>query len=95
MSIFRLRGKRPGSVVHVPFETHWHTLQVIHADGRTELADFPDMGNHERLGSALFGDVPNPKHVLEWAQSMGYEVDDLSLELLVGRWEIQVLKRYP
>lgn len=77
----------------------WYHLFVIFPGGRVEtfasslyengfLKEFP--------GQSAFGDhIFNPLFVLYLAKVLGYEVAALSLELLIGRWELEGKRSYP
>lgn len=61
-------------------------VQLPNGDRRFE-ADFPM--NEEAPGSPCVDHAPNPRHVMSWATRAGWHVEDLSLELMVGRWELE------
>lgn len=67
----------------------WYNLELWTPEGMHSI-EFPDMGNYEKLGSPYVDHVPNPKHVVLWAESMGYELDEMSLEVMIGRWALEV-----
>lgn len=50
-------------------------------------ADFPM--DEDAPGSPCVDHAPNPRHVMSWATRHGWHVEDLSLELMVGRWELE------
>lgn len=79
-------------VVTVELYIKWYGVYVVSAptDGsRVQRVSFPDMGSYETLGSPYVDHAPNPRHVCAWAEQMGYVVDDLSLEMMIGRWELE------
>jgi hypothetical protein len=74
-------------IVSVPTDgSKWYRLTVTYWDGTTEQVSFPDEGDYETLGSPYLDHAPNPRHVWRWAERMGYDVDDASLEAITGRW---------
>lgn len=78
----------------------WYTLHLVHPDGRVEEVCFP--GADDRFpdsmvtpGASGFCDhVPNPTEVQRMAEHLGWEVDQCSLEMMVGRWEIEYRNNY-
>lgn len=80
-------------VVTVEAYCKWYCLWVRFKD-RVEEAEFPDEGEYKTLGSPYLDHAPNPRHVVRWAKRMGYVIDDLALELIVGRWELEAGRRY-
>lgn len=62
----------------------WYDLYLIHADGKVEAIPFPDMS-----GISSYRDhVPNPLAVTMLAAKRDYYLCPQSLEIMVGRWEI-------
>lgn len=79
--------------VTVPMASKWYWLFVLHPDGRLVKHDFGVLEGFEPKGQPYFVDhVPNPHAVDGWARSMGYYVDDVAMDMLVGRWEIEVVE---
>lgn len=74
-------------IIKVKFEHKWYGLEVHHPNGKTEYVDFPDEPNMG--GSPYVDHAPNPLHVAHWAHRMGYAIDVLSLEMMIGRWELE------
>jgi hypothetical protein len=67
----------------------WYHLILIKPDGAIEKMEFPDMGLYEDLGSPWLDHCPNPAHVVAYAREHDYYVDNMSLELIIGRWTLE------
>lgn len=81
-------------VLTVEVYCKWYDLFIVHPSGRIEGVPFPDEGKHGVSGPPYVDHVPNPRHVVHWARREGVTVDDLSLEIMIGRWELEVGDRY-
>lgn len=69
----------------------WYGLQLLHENGRIEEIPFPDE-DWIKPGEIPFADhVPNPHVVQRFADKKGYLLDDQAFEMMVGRWELEVL----
>lgn len=82
------------TIVKVPFESKWYGLDIHRPNGEVDEVEFPDMEDYDRLGPPYLDHAPNPRHVYRWALSKGYRIDPLSLELIIGRWEIEYGNSY-
>lgn len=70
-------------VVTVEAYTKWYGLYVVRPDAQVEEVPFP---THETL-TPYIDHVPNPAVVEAWAEANGYEVDEMALEMMIGRWQ--------
>jgi hypothetical protein len=61
----------------------WYDLQLVHPDGRIERVLYPENLDGE---SSFIDHVPNPKAVVKFAKEKGYEIDELALQAIKGRW---------
>jgi hypothetical protein len=82
-------GDRP--VITVEYYIKWYTLFVVHHDGRvTELDYQPDLEDEfiSRYGESAYGDhVFNPRFVVFLADRLEMDVDEIALEVIIGRWQ--------
>jgi hypothetical protein len=87
----------PGDVTIVTVEHYekWYGLFLVHAfGGCVEEIPFPSE-DEDCAGKTPYVDhVPNPVVVDRMAHRLGYLVDPLSFEVMVGRWEIEVAGNY-
>ncbi len=78
----------------VPLESKWYHFELHHEDGTVELLDFGVLDDCQPVDPKCFpayvDHVPNPFRVDLICQHNGWYLDDLSLDLIVGRWEIEV-----
>jgi len=83
-------------VVTVEDHCKWYELYVVHPGGKVEPVHFGHLepAARERGISTCADHAPNPSTVWRWAESMGYEVDDESLERMAGRWVLERDGRY-
>lgn len=73
----------------------WYRLYLVHPDGRVAPVDFPEWAEGVDDGQAAYVDhVPNPNAVVAWANRSGYAVDSQSHEMMVGRWEMEVMDNW-
>jgi hypothetical protein len=80
---------QPPEVTTVTVENYckWYTIALVHPDGAVEEVPFPEDLWIE--GESPFVDhVPNPRYVAKWARAKGYAIDEVSMDLMVGRWEL-------
>lgn len=83
------------STITVELYEKWYGLFIVHRDGSVEKIPFPDEPEYCHSDESPYVDhVPNPKVVARYAQINDYHVDNLAIELIVGRWEIQAKNRY-
>lgn len=94
-SCFERRSPTGRPLVTVAFKTKWYGLTILHPEGGSEEVPFPDEFTRGVDGSPYLDHVPNPAHVASWAKRMGYDVDPLSWELIVGRWQIEYREDAP
>ena len=82
--VARFVGDEP--VVTVENYVKWYGLYVIFPpDLHVEKFHFGHLEGYTKH-SAYVDHVPNPAAVQRWADSMGFEVDPNSLEMMLGRW---------
>lgn len=78
-------------LVCVELKGKWRTLFLLFPDGHVEERDFGYIEPYAAKNVAYFVDhVPNPDAVEAWAMAMGYYVDDCSMDMMVGRWQIEL-----
>lgn len=69
--------------------------QIIWGSSGLYHVAFPDEvdasfgGYYGRHGSPFVDHAPNPRHVMAWAKRHGFRVHRISLELMIGRWELE------
>lgn len=73
-------------VLTVELSNKWYELYLIYPDGKIESVFFPT----SEKDTSFVDHVPNPRVVQEYARKKGYWIDDLALELIVGRWFTEV-----
>jgi hypothetical protein len=82
-----------GPTLTVELYEKWYTLFLVRPgpalvdEWAVEPVLFP--GNEYCDGAPYVDHVPNPEAVLNYAFSKMYLVDDLALELIVGRWVME------
>jgi hypothetical protein len=78
-------------VLTVELYPKWYSLHVIQPGGAVERLEFYELHEfcppHE---STYVDHVPNPSAVLAYAEAKDLTLDDLALELVLGRWVIEV-----
>ena len=73
----------------------WYDLHLVHPDGKVEKVPYPDDLDCCPTNMSPYRDhVPNPEVVVKFARLHGYQIDNLAIELMVGRWEIETEDRY-
>ena len=86
------------SVLTVELYEKWYGLHLVHVGGRIEEINFPMHEDAEEadpnISPPFVDHVPNPLAVLHMAKRLGYLVDPNSLEMMIGRWETEVLDHY-
>ena len=90
--------QRNTPIITVENYCKWYTLYVVNPDDTVEHLCFPghDNPNDEPEGEMGFRDhVPNPKAVCKMAKRLNYDVDEISLEVITGRWHTEVLNYDP
>lgn len=85
-------------VVTVELYVKWYKLfvikQVLYDEVIVEVVDFPGE-EYCAEGETAYGDhVPNPRVVSRFASRNGYRVDEVALEVIIGRWEREHLNNY-
>lgn len=84
----------PGSTPTLTVELYckWYKLFLVQSDGWIEEIPFPD-DKYEPLGESPYLDhVPNPNAVQNYARVFGYEIGELALEMMIGRWALERAK---
>lgn len=97
---FRFLKDRP--IIKVPgFEAKWYHLELHHPDGKVDKITFDQFDRgaknysaYERLGSAFLDHNPNPAHVLEWAIEKDYDIDNLSMMVMIAEWRMFYFNEY-
>lgn len=85
------RPLRDRAVLTVENYTKWYSLFLIHPNGAVEEVPFPDDKWARGNESAFCDHVPNPNAVQRFAADKGYGIDDQAYEMMVGRWELEVV----
>ena len=85
--------------VTVEMYLKWYGLcvikQVVHDEVIIEQHPFPDDPEFCKPDESPYVDhVPNPKVVARWAAKMGFNIDVLAWEMMVGRWHDEALGEY-
>lgn len=89
--VFGARSSDPPTVT-VENYCKWYALQVVDAAGDIKEYDF---GELEPFAQDYVSDhVPNPLAVVRWATAKGWRVDPQSLEMMVGRWAMEVQRTH-
>jgi len=76
----------------------WYNLYLVHPDNTIEKITFPDEGDlekHDDLdGASAIDHVPNPAFVERFCKEKNYYINDITREIIVGRWEIDKKENY-
>lgn len=77
------------AIITVELHTKWYNLFLVFPDGGfVEFEpDVFDVGYRDN--------TYNPYDLINFAQHNNYTIDEMALELIVGRWQIQTLNSYP
>ncbi len=80
-------------VLTVELTDKWYSLHLVRSNGSVEILSFGELeAPAASLGCSPFCDhVPNPAAVRALAESQGWRLDSLAEELIVGRWELEVM----
>ena len=71
----------------------WYELFLVRLDGSVESVCFSELEPFRSKGGSYFCDhVPNPDAVAVFADAKGYYLDGLAEELIVGRWQMEVVE---
>lgn len=85
-------------VVTVEIYSKWYELFLVHPGGGEEAVSFGTIADWLRsktirlspaIQVAYVDHVPNPV-VAAWAEDMGYALDDVAEEIMIGRWTQEV-----
>ena len=87
-------GERGEPTLTVELYSKWYYLYLVDPSGLVTEIDFPDDETCPEGESPYADHVPNPRAVSAWAEKMGYDVNPLAFEMIVGRWEIEIKIRY-
>lgn len=85
-------GPRPDGppVLTVETYTKWYVLYLIKPGGEVEEVSFAELEAHCGDGSPYLDHAPNPNAVIRLANARGWYLDELALELIIGRWELDM-----
>jgi len=86
------RGRVPRLTVELYIK--WYSLFLVSTDGKVEEVLFPNDPIYCDGGVPYVDHVPNPIVVARFAEAKHYHMDDLAMEMIVGRWEIEVKNNY-
>lgn len=83
-------------VLTVENRPKWCGLELVMPDGTVQEVGYGELqGVADARGTWPYVDhVPDPTVVSELAAKMGWHVDGVSYEVMVGRWETEVFHRY-
>lgn len=87
-------GEVKSPILTVEIYMKWYSLFLINPDNIIEEISFPyydDLPNNE---PNYMDHVPNPVAVEKLCKEKNWELDDVTKELLVGRWEIDYKENY-
>ena len=90
-------GNADHQIVTVELYEKWYDLYLVAPDGTVTEVSFGDLEDPrycEGDQTAVSDHVPNPVVVAAYAQANEYDVDNLAIELIVGRWEISIEENY-
>lgn len=81
--------ERPLITVEVYSKWYYlHVVRVGHPVGEIGFETLDEM-HLDGYGPPFVDHAPNPWHVMEYARRIGADVDDIALELIIGRWELE------
>ena len=86
------KDERDKSILTVELYMKWYRLYVITPDREVIAVGFDQLDTVFKEGSAYVDHAPNPAAVRAYAESKGYYINDLAEELLVGRWQLEVVE---
>lgn len=90
-----LVAQTPGDVPVLTVENYckWYTLHLLHPDGRVEPVSYGVLeGFCDGEEQTPYVDhVPNPVLVERLCAAMGWELDEQSHEMMIGRWIMEGL----
>lgn len=75
---------RDAPIVTVENYCKWYGLHILYPNGDVMKVSFPDDG--------FVDHVPNPAAVERFADKHGYYLCTESLEMITGRWQIEVIE---
>jgi hypothetical protein len=78
---------QPRPILTVELAAKWYELHVVHASGVVEPRPFADLGP-----GGWIDHVPIPAAVERLAAREGWFVDEVALELITGRWELEIVQ---
>jgi len=88
-------GGAPASAPILTVENYpkWYGLFLVHPDGAVQEVDFGVLHKFsDKAGQPPYVDhVPNAKLIPALAESRGWILDPCSYEMMVGRWECEIV----
>lgn len=83
-------------VIAIELYLKWYELFVIMPDGTVEPFQFVRLDELSgKMGMSPYVDhTPNPLVIARWAVENDYFVSELSMELIIGRWEREGKNNY-
>jgi hypothetical protein len=75
----------------------WYYLHLIRPDGTVEELSFEPLSDTSaHMSESPYCDhVPNPVVVQRLAHERNWHLDPNALEMIIGRWELEVRDNYP
>jgi hypothetical protein len=82
-------------VLFVEDETKWYRLYLRGPNGVVTTIQMSELETYCKSDESPFCDhVPNPMPVQRMCRHFGWEIDERSLEVMIGRWELEVRNNY-
>lgn len=73
-------------ILTVEIYCKWYSLFVVDSARSIREISFSELEDFSLDEAPYIDHVPNPKAVQRFAEKRGYELDELALKLLLGRW---------
>lgn len=78
----------------VELYSKWYGLFLVYPNGEIQEMPFPYDETCPKGEVPFVDHVPNPNAVIAYADANEYLIDNLALEMIVGRWEIEIRENY-
>lgn len=81
-------GKRP--ILTVENYVKWYEMYLIQTDGSVKKVPIAELIAYTRYDEAAYCDhVPNPTAVYRMCETRGWQLDEVSIETIMGRWRYE------
>jgi len=79
-------------ILTVECYSRWYSLYLVTPNGEVSIVDFSELEPYASGSSvsAYVDHVPNPVAVEAFAESRGYHLYEVALDMIVGRWTREV-----